>query len=693
MPELVRTAKVGNQHVHFAYLTDPDQMGSAVGITSVAKGHRHQVEFRQAQEAAFDPITNEQAGSEAGWFVLEADGHTHELGGVYDPGLPDRKVDDKKLVMECLHLYHKAKDREQASLQEGREADDLYTHKQWDQSTKDHLERQQRAAVTVNKVESKVDNLVGYQRQNRTDIKYLPNENGDQVVADVLNMVSKNLLDQCYWGREESCVFEDSVVAGRGVINVYMDFTTNILGDIKVERFPWDDVMFGPHEKVDLSDCDYLVKSKWYSKNKLQEMYPEVEVEPEGTDWEEFKHKYDADYGGMVHGEASTSSWEDDFVNVDRKQYRMIEVWKKEHRRVHVLVNPDDGFYFAANGWSKSDLAAVKTIPGIRAIPRVIFKMRVTRIAGDKLLEDDYPDLAYNDFHVIPVYAKYRNGRFHGKIRGVKDLQLLVNKSYSQFIDIINKVANYGWFYDNETFPSERERQQWERFASTPGFNIKLNDVKKPPEKVEGQRFPAEIVAAIEMFNNDMREIMNINLEMIGQSKNDSGVALRQKIVQQLIGNDFLFDNLSFAKKKLGRILVSYIQRYYSAERIMRILGNEAQQGGELAGQKISEYDPAEIHKLLQEKDLSQYDVVVSESQESPSAMMGNFLLLLDMASKGIPIPPTAIIDFAPLPNKNKILEQIAQQQQQEFEREQMKYSTEIQKAQIAQHGNNQGVQ
>lgn len=73
--------------------------------------------------------------------------------------------------------------------------------------------------------------------------------------------------------------------------------------------------------------------------------------------------------------------------------------------------------------------------------------------------------------------------------------------------------------------------------------------------------------------------------------------------------------------------------------------------------------------------------------------MMGNFLLLLDMASKGIPIPPTAIIDFAPLPNKNKILEQIAQQQQQEFEREQMKYSTEIQKAQIAQHGNNQGVQ
>ena len=94
-----------------------------------------------------------------------------------------------------------------------------------------------------------------------------------------------------------------------------------------------------------------------------------------------------------------------------------------------------------------------------------------------------------------------------------------------------------------------------------------------------------------------------------------------------------------------------------------------------------------EILMLLSAADLTKYDVVITESPSSPSAMLGNFMFLLEIAGKGIPIPPTALFRFAPIPNKEKIMAEIQQQQQMDFQREKMKYDTEIQKSMIAQQG------
>jgi hypothetical protein len=209
------------------------------------------------------------------------------------------------------------------------------------------------------------------------------------------------------------------------------------------------------------------------------------------------------------------------------------------------------------------------------------------------------------------------------------------------------------------------------------------------------------------MFSNDMREVMNINLELLGmgEGKEQSGVAMRQKILQQLLGNDFLFDNLSFAKQKLGRLLVAHVQRVFNTERILRILNNQnlkelaeasvpgveqapqPQGGVAIGGQPLNQYMPGEIAAMLDNTDLTNYDVIVSESPNSPSAMTTNFLLLLDIAAKGIPIPPEAIIEFAPIPAKERILSQIRLAAQEQAEQEKMKYDTEIRKAEIASEG------
>jgi len=198
------------------------------------------------------------------------------------------------------------------------------------------------------------------------------------------------------------------------------------------------------------------------------------------------------------------------------------------------------------------------------------------------------------------------------------------------------------------------------------------------------------------MFNNDMREVLNINLEFMGQDQGQqSGIAMKQKIAQQLIGNDFLFDNLSFAKKKIGQIVIKKIAKTYTTERIMRILSNQNskqismnEKPVELTGPEgkkvnLTDIPPDAIQRILDTSDLTKYDIIVSESPNSPSAMVGNFLMLMELAGKGISIPPEAILEFAPIPHKDKIIDMIKNAQAETAAQEDKKYQTEIAKTMI----------
>lgn len=682
MPELLKTSTDGegkHPHYHIVYLRED---GS--GVTSNNDDHEHVVEYREPVEEIIDQDPNSvtsgavlKEAEAGGWFVLPEIDHEHVLEN-YAVKEQKPKEEEGEIVEEVARRYCEAQKLEEDSREAGYKADDAYSGKHWDEKEKKKFKGKGRAAVTVNKTEGLIDNLTGYQQQNRTDIKYIPTEGGDGRVADILNIVVKNILEKCSFAREETKTFLDAAIVGRGLFNIYTDFERNIQGDIIVEKFKWDEASFGAHEKEDLSDCDIAFKEKWYSISKLKEMYPEK------------ADKFTPEQRDVRKPTGIAEDWDvrlrsDEFVNTVTKEYKVVEAQRKVYKRVFILANSEDGFVFDAEGWSEKDVNAAKSLPGFSKIPRVSFKMRIIKIASTTLLEDDI--IEDDEFSLVPLYAKFRNNEFWGKVKGVIELQQLINKSYSQFIDIINKVSNYGWFYDSETFPTDREKKKFKETCSSAGFLAEVNDVNKIPVKTEGVKFPSELVNAIAMFNQDIREIMNVNLDMQGLGGGaDSGIAMKQKIVQQLIGNDFLFDNQSFAKKKLGQIIVKKIKKEYTPERILRIVASEADRDKELEinGRPFAPEDAEAIIRILRDDDLTKYDVIVSESSTSPSAMMGNFLAMLELAGRGVPIPPEAIMVFAPIPDKKKVMEALQNQQAQQAQSEDKKYDTEILKTQIA---------
>lgn len=685
--KLLQTVKKGNVHKHIVYLNDK----TGQGLTSTNKGHSHPVSFIVDQKPT---LTGETVPSGNGrWIIGEADKHTHEMTPIVATP-KEKKEEDDTITADCLQLYKVAKELEKEARDQGKDSLKFYKGDQWEKDVAGALKAQKRAILTINEIESKIDLLSGYQRQNRTDIKYMPTEEGDQRTAEVLNIVSKNVLENCNYRFEETDVFDDGAIIGRGLFNMYIDYSKDIRGDIIVEKFEWDDCYLGPHTKKDLSDCEYLIKTKWYSEAKLKEMYPD-KIANIGKDFLDESDKEVHEPIGDVYAKTDNKvvhTIDPDLMDLAKKQLRVLEVWRKQYSRSYVVVDVESDFFYNASDWTKEDINSLDTIPILNVIPRVIYKMRVTKLAADVLLEDEYPELAVQDFHIIPFYAKKRGDFFWGKVHSVKDPQREINKRHSQMVDIMNRQAGYGWFYDATTFTTPQQSENFRKNSSTPGFVQEVNSTKSLPEKVEGAKVPTEVVQLLSLESQTLRGIMNINLEMEGlQSNAQSGIAILERKKQGLVGNEFLFDNFTIAKVKIGRILAAMIQKYYSPERIMRIITNEnVKSPVTIAGQPFDQQS-AELKQLIENEDLTKYDVVVGESGWSPTTRIANFMMWAELAGKGIPVPPAFLLSLTDIPDKDKVLQMFAEEAAQRAKVEQDKNQVEITKTQIAHDAKMQG--
>ncbi|MCK5601354.1 hypothetical protein KAR91_05790 [Candidatus Pacearchaeota archaeon] len=674
-----------DKHYHIVYLN------AETGNMQVADSGKNKKTIHP-----HDILIDEESGRP---IVLEAEGHTHELANLV---LEGKKVEksDNKIIKEAQQLYKEAKNIEKDFRKNGKESEAFRGNDQWKKEDRTKREGSQRAVLTLNHLDADLDRLSGYQRQNRTDITYFPIEGGDAMVADMLTAVVKSILTKNEYHFSESQIFEDEINVGRGLFHLFKDYNKNVEGDIIIEKFPWAECSFGPHTNFDLSDCEYLVKSKWFSSAKLKQMWPEkankigkeFDFEDDDTSINRVRgHQYEADADKAV----AISTTDPDFVNIARKEYRLVETWQKEYRRVKVAVHSDDDFYMSLDGLKSKDIEAVKSINGMELVPQEVTKLRVTKVAGGVMLEDALSDLPFDDFSIIPVYAKKMGDNIYGKVEAGKDPQREINVRHSQIADILNRVAGYGWFYDYETFRTKKDEDNFKADSAKAGFMAKVSDVNKRPVREEGAKFPAEISNFAIMERDSLREVLGIDPEALrfhGQAS--SGVAMQQKRMEMLAGNEYLFDNLSFAKRKVGKLLLPLIQDVYTPERIMRLLEySNKQQKIEIQGQPFDQVDQNTLYALLKEswEDLLEYDVAVGESAYNATKRLADFVMLKEMASQGVPIPPEHILELMDIPGKDKIIQGVQQSQQEAKDLEQKKFDTEIEKVRLAQEGKRGG--
>lgn len=651
-----------------------DEMGQIVGgsgLTSEDKGHVHEVFF-----------------DGQGMIIMEAEGHEHE----YLEWAPSKKKkkgeSDKEILKKVKELYKEACSIEKWSRKHGDESEKFYAGDQWDEVEKNMLKEDGRPTITINETASKIDLLSGFQRQNRSDFRHFPIENGDHMTAEILDVAVKNVMDQNNFELEETLVFKEQTIVGRGIFHTYIDYDDDIEGKIVVERLNWKDVFLGPHEKYDLSDCEYIIKTKTFSKAKIEQMFPDKKKDIRMmfqnmvNDGEEIGFvKKGKIYEYPSNNDTLPADLQTE-VDIARKEIKVLECWYKEYKTSYVVAVYDDNFVEGLDLSSK-EANMLESIPNVTIIRRNNYDMMVAKSAGSVLLDKYVSDLALPDFPVIPVYAKKSGEKFWGKVEDIKDVQREINKSHSQSVEAVAKMTNSMYVIDGRTFINDRDKNDFLRNGSKPGFVATVADLNRPIQQMNGAGMPSELVAMEQVASDKLRQIMNVPMEAQGFSQREvSGRAIIEKRRQTLVANEFLFDNMNLAKKKLAKNILSLIQDLYTPDRIARLVLNSKPMDDLDALENRFTYE--EIVALLSNKDLLKYDIKVSQSPHSETIRSANFSVWAELVGQGFPLPPSELVRMSDLPDKQRVIQLLTQQQQASAEAEQAKNQTEIQKTLIA---------
>jgi hypothetical protein len=274
-------------------------------------------------------------------------------------------VQDSNVVARQLEAYTRNR---QASAEWARVAKictEFFEGAQWTEEEKAALGLQGRTAGVWNHIRPLVRLIKGYQRQNRYDITYMPGTDGSgtQAIADALNQVGKHIAinNQSQWNDAET--FADGLIAGRGWQDLRLDFSKNILGEIR-ERVcdPFAVFPDADGETYDPATWGDIVEASWMAPWEILLAYGEetakqaisaayedapgaasafgVTTGESRTAWDEIKpettfglsefFKYDAGYAFSLPG-LSDSVPLSDHLDPSRKLIRVL------HRQARML--------------------------------------------------------------------------------------------------------------------------------------------------------------------------------------------------------------------------------------------------------------------------------------------------------------------------------------------------------------------
>lgn len=508
---------------------------------------------------------------------------------------------------------------------------------QWSASDKEAMKK--RPKIVLNRILKTCKVITGFQSQNFADITVLPEESSDTERAQVYSHVLKWLISQRSNKRHICDAFSDGVTCGLGWISVDLVYENDLVnGDIVIGHPSPFSIMPDPtFGEPDLSDAQYVYRHAWLTKDQAKIMYPEAaavinevkDEDPKDSDTPQSPRKKGAKR-----------------ILVIEKWYRTVEERKTviDQRTMDVIdVTDVDPAMIAMQ------------FPGSSVMTKQVPTIKLTTVVknGGILYDGDHPHKT-DEFPFIPVFGYYDSSyndltlRMQGIVRALKDPQREKNKRRSQIMQSVLSMPYGGMMYQDGAFD---KLPDWDVTKGGVKF-LRVLDFSKIKE-IRAAELPNSIVSLESMSDQDMVTI-GPNPDILGDqmSKSEPGINIQLRQKQGMMAVQEFFENLSFAKKTLGRYLIKMVNANFETEKVVRITGKELPEG------------------FIEESSAVSFDCEVDEIRESQTYKMATFQMLKDLAQQGVQIPPETFVQMADMP-----------EDQRQYALEPMKLQREVQMA------------
>lgn len=540
------------------------------------------------------------------------------------------------LAKKAHTLYRQSRDHTAEWRSDARTAFDMEAGEQWADADREKMKTELRVPVTFDRISRTINAIAGTQINNRQETRFIPREQGDAQVNEILTAAAEWARDNCDAEDEESDAFRDMAVCGMGWTETRLDYAIDPDGAMVIDRVDPLEMYWDPGAtKRNLSDARWFMRVRMMSPAEFAEMWPDAEVDPSTAPWEgsddtdnRRTHVYPQD--AYKHNQAMRGDKAAPKIMVAQLQWaESVPEYRvgKEAKAV-----PAEEFEPVKEKFETSGIAFVKQ-------EKLVWKQAF--VAGDTVL--DAGDCPFPDgptFRCM-TYKRDRNRNvWYGLVKAMIDPQRFGNKFFSLILDILNKGAKGGVIAEKDAFEDPRQvEEKWARPDSViwarPGSMVQGKIMPKPVVEL-----PAGLDRLMTFALDGVHETAGLNLELLGfADRQQPGVLEHQRKQAGLTIIAPLFDAMRRYRKEQGRVLLYFLQTYLSDGRLIRIVG---QAGSE-------QYVP-----LAKQPEAVRYDVIVDEAPQSPNMkerVFGTMIEMLPSLGKMGIMPPPEVLDYSPLPS------------------------------------------
>jgi hypothetical protein len=620
------------------------------------------------------------------------------LYGVKKPdALPQQDAD---LVRILADRWFRSKSAHDTWAEEAKICVDFREGRQWTEAQKAQLAKDKRPWLTLNRINSLVNLVIGYQENNKTDVSFLPSNDGasSESVAELLSDVFKNEAGRMDLTAADMEVFSDGMVGGRGYWDMRLDFEDNDLGETKVSAVDPFSVFIDPdHQDYDLTKSSHLTVSRWTSLDEVVHNYGMAA-------YNELKNKVNFNNTGYSYSNAyqnddivspvtkfgmtvgdSQMNWRDfynnELIDTYRKSLRLIDTQYTITKIMSCFIDLETGDKQPIpENWSEERihkcLAYAKSLNNPMTVAqRPVRRIRWSVMCGDTIIYDKWS--IYDSYTIVGFFPYFRRGITRGIVADLLDPQREINKKRSSITDILSRNANSGWIYHENSMNPE-QKANIKQYGARPGVNIEWKgDPAFKPERLQPGGYPQGLDRLEDKSADDIFKISGINESAFGQVDTvQSGRAIEAKQRQAVIALQPNLSNFTRSKKLQGRKALELFQRHYTEQRIFRIIGEDGHIVQKIVNQM--QIDPSgnssPIKRILNDITVGKYQVTVNETPMSANFQEAQFqealMLLQKMGPVGMALiqsRPDLLVSMSSLPRKEEwiqAIKQIIQQQQ-----------------------------
>ena len=529
---------------------------------------------------------------------------------IREPYMPP--ANERRVVANVIRRFRHYSDIRQPWHEAAVEDLGFYMLKQWKDWEKVELDARGQAPLVPDEIRAAIRNFVAQLTANMPEFRVTGVTDDDVRKAEMFNGIIQFILyNNDFLDKLQEWVKDHGVVGLGAFLVQWNPHGLDGKGRIETVLLSPFEVYADPESREkDWSDAERIIVSRWIGKNRALLLIPERAAEirrllPDSDDDRQFIEQ-------QFHSEEDVKLL-DEVLDEDKDHLRYIEEYTRFSQpffegvdRLLAKVTPelDEKTYKA---W-KEDTAIADGIESGAITVEKTWKIRMRRrvVIGNMLIGEEI--LPTSHYPVIPLFFEHqRNPYSMGAVRGMKMMQRERNKRRSLMIAYATAATNNKLLIDeNAIVDKENIETQWGR----PNAVIPIKTISDRPLKDHFWTptvapLPSALFTLEQESKQDMADYIGIDRlsrGVSGAAPSTLGATLSIDEFGQR-GQIPYVRNIGYALRRMGKVLIDFIQFYMTKPDFIRILNPDRQPAEQAEGfaVNIPQYDTfteEEIEKI-----------------------------------------------------------------------------------------------